>query len=89
MYITFSGNLRRFVGFQKKVLVESTTVAEGIQNLVRAYPHIRPVIMDADGCVRKVHRLFLNNELLDSDQLQQISSQSDDELLILTALAGG
>ena len=88
MEFIFSGNLRRFVGFQKTVSVESATVHEGIQRLVKNYPDIKPVLLDSEERVRTVHRLFLNDEMLPHDELTQ-PTQADDEVRIITAIAGG
>lgn len=88
MLFIFSGNLRRFIGFQKKVSIESATVNEGIQRLVKHYPDIKPVLLDSENRVRTVHRLFLNDEMLPHDDLTH-PTQADDEVRVITAIAGG
>jgi len=52
------------------------------------YPSLTASLYDANGEVRKVHRLFLNGEQLFSNELDR-SIQENDRLQILTAIAGG
>jgi len=88
MKITLSGNLLRFSKFQREIDVTAPTVAEGLTRLCGDMPQLRPVLLDADGHLRKVHRLFVNRDQLMNDELARTVG-ADDEVMILTAIAGG
>jgi molybdopterin converting factor small subunit len=63
-------------------------VAEGIIELVTCMPSLRPVLLDGAGQFRKVHRLFVNQDQLRNDELSRPVGAGD-EVMILTAIAGG
>jgi len=88
MNVVLSGNLRRFTSFEGEVQVEATTVTEALDTLVAQFPDLKPVLYDANGKPRSVHRLFLNGEVLDVGDTDH-NLEPTDELGILTAIAGG
>ena len=59
-----------------------------LRKLVERFPQLRPVVLDSDGNLRQVHRLYLNGELLDRGDAGRALAPND-ELGILTAIAGG
>ena len=88
MKFVLSGNLLRFSGFQKEIPIAAPTVAAGLAELVGSMPGLRPVLLDGAGNLRKVHRLFVNRDQLAGDQLARPVGAGD-EVMILTAIAGG
>ena len=88
MIVVLSGNLRRFTSFEGEVQLEATTVTEALDTLVEQFPDLKPVLYDANGKPRSVHRLFLNGEVLDVGDTDH-NLEPTDELGILTAIAGG
>ncbi len=86
--IAFSGTLLRFVDYQKEVSLEAETIEQALSNVTKQYPTLCASLYDANGNVRKVHRLFLNGELLLSKELGRALKEND-HLQILTAIAGG
>jgi molybdopterin converting factor small subunit len=88
MTFVLSGNLLRFSNFQKEIAISAPTVAEGIARLVGSLPRLGPVLLDGAGQLRKVHRLFVNQDQLTNDELARPVG-ADDEVMILTAIAGG
>ncbi len=88
MNVVLSGNLRRFTSFEGEVQLEATTVTEALDTLVEQFPDLKPVLYDANGKPRSVHRLFLNGEVLDVGDTDH-NLEPTDELGILTAIAGG
>ena len=88
MKFVLSGNLLRFSKFQKEIDIAAPTVAEGISQLVGTLPQLGPVLLDGAGQLRKVHRLFLNQDQLGSAELARAAG-ANDEVMILTAIAGG
>ncbi|MEG3436440.1 MoaD/ThiS family protein [Pannus brasiliensis CCIBt3594] len=88
MNISFSGTLLRFVDYQKEISLEAETVEQALGRVTEQYPALRTSLYDADGNVRKVHRLFLNGEQLLGNEIER-PLQENDSLQILTAIAGG
>lgn len=88
MKITLSGNLLRFSKFQREIDIPAPTVADGIARLCGEIPQLRPVLLDGAGQLRKVHRLFVNQDQLMNDELARPVG-ANDEVMILTAIAGG
>jgi molybdopterin converting factor small subunit len=88
MKFKLSGNLLRFSGFRAQLDVDAATVELGLRRLVDDCPDLRPVLLDARGRVRAVHRLFLNGDLLSREDLGRGTGPGD-EVTILTAIAGG
>lgn len=88
MNIVLSGNLRRFASFEGEVQLEATTITEALNTLVERFPDLKPVLQDADGKTRGVHRLYLNGDVLDVGDIDRDLNPTD-ELGILTAIAGG
>lgn len=88
MIVSVSGTLLRFVDYQKEISLEAMTVQDALIRLVEIYPKLRSSLYDGEGNVRRVHRVFLNDNLLLSEELNSPIENSD-RLRILTALAGG
>lgn len=88
MNIVLSGNLRRYTGFDGEVELESGSIGDALTQLIGIYPDLEPIVFDGEKNLRSVHRLYLNGDVLDTvDPAQTL--QSNDELGILTAIAGG
>ena len=88
MKIVLSGNLRRYTDFEGEVEVTATSVLEALNALVQRHPDLQPVLFEGNGQVRSVHRLYLNGDVLEIDEIDR-TLDADDELGILTAIAGG
>ena len=88
MRIKLSGNLLRFSNFRDQVVVDAPSIAGGIQKLVLENPGLKNVLLDGEGGFRAIHRVFLNGELLTREELSR-AAKTEDEVSILTAIAGG
>ncbi len=88
MIVALSGNLRRYASFEGEVELDAASVSKALDALVEQYPDLKPVVYDADGKLRSVHRLYLNGDVLESGDKDH-DLESTDELGILTAIAGG
>jgi molybdopterin synthase sulfur carrier subunit len=88
MKFVLSGNLLRFSGFRRELEVDAPTVAQGLTELVARCQGLGPVLLDGEGRLRAVHRLFLNGEQLTGHELEH-EAQANDEITLLTAIAGG
>ncbi len=88
MKIVLSGNLRRYTDFEGEVEVNAHTILEALNALVQRHPDLQPVLFEGNGRVRSVHRLYLNGDVLEIDEMDR-PLDAEDELGILTAIAGG
>jgi hypothetical protein len=66
----------------------ASTVADALDRLVGDYPRLRPVLFDGDGKLRHAHQLLINDEQIDRNGMS-MGLQPEDELTVLTAIAGG
>lgn len=78
----------RFASFRGEIEVDATTIVAALHELVVRNPSLRTVLLDGNGAPRAIHRLFLNGDLLRSNELDKPVA-ANDELAILTAIAGG
>jgi molybdopterin converting factor small subunit len=88
MKIGLTGNLRRYVDFDFEIMLNASTVLEGLRRLGERYPAVKRVLFDGDGNVRSVHRVALNGSLLKVDELERAIGPGD-EVVILTPITGG
>lgn len=88
MKFTMSGNLLRFCQFRHEIDVSGATIEEGMKELVAQCPDLRAVLFDGQGRLRGAHRLFHNGDMISRDDVARASGP-DDEIAILTAIAGG
>ncbi len=88
MKFRLSGNLLRFSDFKNEVEIEAATVLTAILGLVERHPQLGPVLLDGSKNVRRLHRIFLNGDQVEVDELEKPVTKAD-EVTILTAIAGG
>ena len=88
MTIVLSGNLRRYTSFEGEVEIDAISVSKALDALVDRFRDLKPVLYDATGKPRSVHRLYLNGEVLEIGDTDHALAPTD-ELGILTAIAGG
>ena len=88
MKIVLSGTMLRFANYNRRIEVEAHNVAAAIQSLTDTYPALKRALLDGQGQLRGVHRLFLNSEMLLPGEMER-PLQADDQLDIITAVAGG
>ena len=88
MTIVLSGNLRRYTSFEGEVELDALSVSKALDALVDRFPDLKPILYDATGKPRSVHRLYLNGEVLEVGDTDHALAPTD-ELGILTAIAGG
>lgn len=88
MKFHLSGLLMRYSDYQKDIPVEAATFGEAVKSLVAKFPDLRPVLLDNQGLVREVHRIFLNGDVVRRDEVDRKLTDAD-AIDIMTALAGG
>jgi hypothetical protein len=88
MVIRVSGALLRFTDYRRLIDVDAPTVEAALVKLTGEYQPLRKVLFDREGKVRATHKVFLNGEQLDSDQLASRAGDADSVDLLL-AISGG
>jgi hypothetical protein len=89
MKIILSGNLKRFAEYESELEFDATSIPAALNLLVERYPEIRSILLDPDNKPRSLHRLHLNGEILSAEEVESRELGPNDEVGILTALAGG
>ena len=90
MTIQIPTPLRAFTEKKDNVSVPATTVAEGLQALVSAYPAMRQHLFTPEGKLRSFVNLYLNED--DVRYLpggDSTAVKDSDELTIIPSIAGG
>lgn len=88
MTIRVNGALLRFTDYRRTISVAAPTVGAGLTRLAAEYEPLKPVLFDREGRVRAAHRIFLNGEQLNRDELTRPTGDADSVDLLL-AVSGG
>jgi len=67
----------------------SVTLAQMVEELIAAYPRVRPYLLDASGTLHPSLRVLLNNERPAPDVTLATLLHADDRITFLVAVAGG
>lgn len=92
MKFRFSGTLLRFADYNKEVeIADAKTLSSALDQLIELFPDLRKIVLDSDGSVRGAIKVFLNREQLELRTKSALdrSLQANDEVELLTAIAGG
>jgi sulfur-carrier protein adenylyltransferase/sulfurtransferase len=81
--------LRAFVGGQREVIVEATTVGAAVQQLADAHPELRRHLLTPDGKIRNFVSLYLNDADVRTLRRDETPVADGDVLSIVPAIAGG
>ncbi len=81
--------LRRLTGGQSKVEVEAHTVQELVQALEARYPGMADRLLDDSGQVKRFINVFVNDAEIRTLQGLETPLQSQDQVSIVPAMAGG
>ena len=88
MMVRVSGALLRFTDYRRVINVPAATVEAGLTELAEQYQPLRAVLFDRAGRVRATHKIFLNGEQLQRDELTRAADDTD-SLDLLLAISGG
>lgn len=88
MIFRFSGILLRMVDYDRELRVNAPTLGDGLALAEERYPMLKQVLRDADGEVRRAHRVVVNGEPLARARLSTPVGDAD-SVEFLTAIAGG
>lgn len=88
MMVRVSGALLRFTDYRRVISVEASTVEAALTRLAGEYGQLKGVLFDRGGNVRATHKIFLNGEPLEPDQLARPAGDADCVDLLL-AISGG
>jgi molybdopterin synthase sulfur carrier subunit len=81
--------LRRLTGGQARIDLDAPSVAELLGRLDGAYPGVRSYLCDDSGQLRAYVNLFVNSTEIRQLNGLQTPLSSNDEVMIIPAMAGG
>lgn len=81
-------NLQQYTQGHNQVSVHGTTVGECLNDLVRQYPDIGPVLFDKNGQLHSIVFVSVNMNSLNPEKLDR-KIKENDELYIILIIAGG
>ena len=87
--VKFTANLKRFYPDLAPLEVESTTVAEALEEVERNHKGLRDYIVDENGELRKHVNIFIGNDMIRDRQSLADALNDKDEMYIMQALSGG
>lgn len=88
MMVRVGGALLRFTDYRRVISVDASTVEAALAALAAEHRQLRGVLFDRRGKVRATHKIFLNGEPLEPDQLASPAGDADCVDLLL-AISGG
>jgi molybdopterin synthase sulfur carrier subunit len=88
MMVRVNGALLRFTDYRRVISVDAPTVRAALSRLADEYQPLRAVLFDREGSVRATHRIFLNGEPLEPEELASPAGDADSVDLLL-AISGG
>jgi molybdopterin converting factor small subunit len=82
--------LQSYVGNQRAIRIDGSSIEEVILNLTKTYPSIKPQILDPEGFLRPFVTVFLQDKnTKDLEDGLKTSVMEDDQIVILASMAGG
>ena len=88
MIVRVNGALLRFTDYRRVISVAAPTVESALSRLADEYQPLRTVLFDRHGRLRATHKIFLNGEALEPEQLTSPAGDADSVDLLL-AISGG
>jgi len=86
--VRVNGALLRFTDYRRAITVAAPTVEAALGKLAEEFQPLRKVLFDREGNVRATHKIFLNGEQLERDELGRPTGDADSVDLLL-AISGG
>lgn len=84
-----TGSLRRMTGDKDEIRLAAGDIKECIDKLEQYYPGIKKAICDQDGFLLDSINIFLNGDNIRHLQGLETALQQDDEVVFMSAFAGG
>ena len=81
--------LRSYTAGQAEITVQGQTVAEVMNDLMQAYPTLRPHLYNNGGELRPFVNLFLGEENIRELQGLETPLKEADRLMLIPSIAGG
>lgn len=82
--------LQSYVGNNKSLRLDGSTIEEVIFNLMKTYPGLKSQILDPEGNFRSFISIFLNEININyiTDGIKSLVNE-DDQIVIVASMAGG
>jgi adenylyltransferase/sulfurtransferase len=89
MRVYVSATLRGFFGRREVVEMEGNTIRKVLKALTDEYPDAGNALFDADRKLREFIHIYVNDEDFTSESLWDREFGTDDEIILIPAIAGG
>lgn len=86
--VNLYSKLRNYTNGQEQVEVRGSTVGQCLDDLVRQYPAIQPVLFDNNGRLHSIVFVSVNMSSINPEKLDRTLT-GQDELFIILIIAGG
>jgi molybdopterin converting factor small subunit len=80
---------RRLAGGRERQSVAGATLMEVLLRLVEEYPPLREKLLNPDGRPRAHFLIYLDDRVVNREELESTEVQPDSQVRIFTVLAGG
>jgi adenylyltransferase/sulfurtransferase len=81
--------LRSYAQGKAEVQVKGDNISEALQDLLTAYPTLRPHLFNGEGQLRPFVNLFLGEENVMQMQGLNTPLKENDRLMLIPSIAGG
>lgn len=82
--------LQSYVGNQRSILIDGSSIEEVIINLTNTYPQVKPQIFNPEGDIRSFISIFVHStNIKDLKDGLKTKVREDDQIVILASMAGG
>ena len=81
--------LRKFTNQNRNFTTDKQTLSEAIQQFVDEYPEVKENMLDDNGNVRSYIKIYIGDEEVSPSDDETVELDSDTEVSIVPAIAGG
>jgi sulfur-carrier protein len=81
-------SLKKYTDGHNQASVRGGTVGECLNDLVRQYPDIGPVLFDKNGRLHSIVFVSVNMNSVNPEKLERVINEND-EIFIILIIAGG
>ena len=87
--VIIPSSLTRFTNGKKEIESQASTIREVLKGLLLNYPELEEPILDDKGNIRRFVNIYIGEKDIRFIDNQDSPVKKDDEITIITAVAGG
>src|SRR5262245_20590608 len=81
--------LRQYAGGQTAIKVQGDKISDALSSLTAQFPDLKKHLFDANGRLRNFVNIYVNDEDIRYQQLEETPIKEQDEISIIPSIAGG